>query len=459
VWKKRDFLINCSIIIIDLLIVNAVFFTIYHKMDDPLGMIASQKNREILLLLNVCYFLSSYFAPAKILRLGRMMKQTVLLVVLHLLLFVSYLLLLSFYVSDVRFIFFFYVSLFICLILWRIVIRYFLKLHNKSDRTVRRVIIVGGGKNGTELHKEMISQVYRRYKVIGIFDDNESIKQNFSEYKGSIADVEVFCKEHQVNEIYCTLPSSADEKIIRLVNFSEKNMIRLYIVPEFYRYIKRNLMLRNIDQVPIVAIRDEPLQYWHNRILKRLFDVLFSSLILLTVYPVIYVLLAVLIKVSSPGCIIFKQQRTGLYGKDFLCYKFRSMKNSKDADRKQAVKGDDRVTKVGKFIRKTNLDEFPQFFNVLKGDMSVVGPRPHMLKHTDEYSKLIDKYMLRHLVRPGITGWAQISGFRGETQDVNQMKERIKRDVWYIENWSLSLDIKIIFQTATKIFITDKNAY
>jgi putative colanic acid biosynthesis UDP-glucose lipid carrier transferase len=201
------------------------------------------------------------------------------------------------------------------------------------------------------------------------------------------------------------------------------------------------------------------LQAVYNRALKRLFDILFSLIVLVCVYPFLYIIFGFLIKKSSPGPILFKQKRTGLKGQDFECYKFRTMVVNDEADTMQASADDPRKTKIGDFLRRTNLDEFPQFINVLKGDMSVVGPRPHMLKHTEEYSAIIDKYMVRHLVKPGLTGWAQVTGYRGETRTLEQMEGRVKRDVWYIENWSFFLDLKIIVVTILNMFRGEKNAY
>jgi len=177
------------------------------------------------------------------------------------------------------------------------------------------------------------------------------------------------------------------------------------------------------------------------------------------VFPFIYIIIAICIKISSPGPIFFKQRRTGERGHEFFCYKFRTMKVNKDADAKQATKNDPRTTQFGEFLRKNSIDELPQIINVLKGEMSVVGPRPHMLKHTQQYNELIDKYMLRHLVKPGITGWAQVTGFRGETKELSQMEGRVVRDVWYLEHWSFFLDIKIIYLTIVNVFRGEKNAY
>jgi putative colanic acid biosynthesis UDP-glucose lipid carrier transferase len=219
------------------------------------------------------------------------------------------------------------------------------------------------------------------------------------------------------------------------------------------------MILEVMESVPLLTIRTEPLQSTYNRFLKRCFDLAFSIAVLLTVFPVLYIVAGIFIKISSRGPILFKQKRNGLYGKIFECYKFRTMRMNEEADRLQAVKDDPRTTKTGSFLRRTNLDEFPQFINVLLGNMSVVGPRPHMLKHTEQYSMLIDKYMIRHLVKPGITGWAQITGYRGETKTLEQMEGRVKRDVWYLENWSFFLDLKIIVVTIINMFKGESNAY
>ena len=236
-------------------------------------------------------------------------------------------------------------------------------------------------------------------------------------------------------------------------------MIRFYIVPEFYRNLKKSLVMEVLESIPLMTVRREPLQAAYNRALKRTFDILFSTVILVTIFPILYIVVGIMIKLSSPGPILFKQKRTGLYGQDFRCYKFRTMKVNAQADSLQAVKDDPRKTKVGDFLRRTNLDEFPQFINVLRGEMSVVGPRPHMLKHTEQYSALIDKYMVRHLVKPGVTGWAQVTGFRGETKELWQMEGRVQRDIWYIEHWTFILDLYIMYKTVYNVIRGDKEAY
>ena len=212
-----------------------------------------------------------------------------------------------------------------------------------------------------------------------------------------------------------------------------------------------------MDGIPVFSLHDEPLSMLTNRIAKRTFDFVCSSLFLILGFPIIYLIFGTIIKLSSPGPIIFKQKRTGLDGKEFWCYKFRSMRVNADSDKLQATKDDPRKTKVGEFMRKTNIDELPQFINVWLGQMSMVGPRPHMLQHTDEYSQIISNYMLRHMVKPGITGYAQVTGFRGETDELWKMEGRVKKDVWYIEHWSFTLDLWIICKTFLNI--GEKNAY
>jgi len=206
-------------------------------------------------------------------------------------------------------------------------------------------------------------------------------------------------------------------------------------------------------------LRSEPLDDVANRINKRICDVCISAVVVVFILSWLIPIIGLLIWLDSKGPIFFVQQRTGKDGKPFGCIKFRSMKVNKDANTVQAVRGDQRITNMGKFLRRTNLDEFPQFINVLVGDMSIVGPRPHMLKHTDDYSKLINQYMVRQFLKPGITGWAQVNGYRGETRELQQMKGRVEYDLWYMENWSIWLDIKIIFLTIYNVVRGEENAF
>lgn len=260
--------------------------------------------------------------------------------------------------------------------------------------------------------------------------------------------------------VFCS-PELLDEReSAKFIDFCENNLVHFYSVPALPNYCQRRMNVEFVYEIPIMTIRKEPLASSFNRFCKRIFDILFSLFVLIVFYWWIYILVALVTKFTMPGPVLFRQKRSGQYGQTFECLKFRSMKVNAEADTLQATKNDPRKTKWGSFLRKTNIDEMPQFINVLKGDMSVVGPRPHMLKHTEEYGKLIDKYMVRHYAKPGITGWAQVTGWRGETSELWMMEGRIKEDIWYLEHWSLLLDVVIIMKTVLNMFGREKgNAY
>jgi len=319
-------------------------------------------------------------------------------------------------------------------------------------------IILGAGQLGDKIFKEMLDNLYNGVVILGFFDDD--LNKTRKEIKGTIEDAKDFILKNGITDVFCTLPRSAEDKIVDFIKFSEKNVLNFHIVPDMgYYYSNNQTIVTPIGKVPVFLLRHVPLGYVHNALIKRGFDVLFSSIAIILLFPILFPVLAILIKLSSPGPIIFKQQRTGVRGKEFTCLKFRTMKMSNDAHTKQATRDDDRKTKIGDFMRKTSLDELPQLFNVLMGDMSLVGPRPHMTMHTNEYSPQVDKYMVRHFIKPGITGLAQIRGFRGETKDIELMEQRIKSDVEYVENWTLGMDIKIMLQTALLLMKGDEKAF
>ncbi|MDR0692131.1 MAG: undecaprenyl-phosphate glucose phosphotransferase [Prevotellaceae bacterium] len=326
-----------------------------------------------------------------------------------------------------------------------------------GNRYSEKSIILGAGLLGEKVYAELTNHSYAEAQVLGFFDDNPT--RNNGHLLGTIEDAKAYALSHGVARIYCALPLSANEKILDFLNFSEDHVIKYYIVPAVGYYTSTPLLLDAVGNMPVFIVRRSPLSYTYNAMLKRLFDLAFSFVFLVTLFPIIYLSIAIAIKLSSPGPVFFVQQRTGKRGATFKCYKFRSMQCNKEAHTKQATSNDSRTTAVGRFLRCANLDEVPQFINVFKGDMSIVGPRPHMLLHTNQYSQLVNKYMVRHFVKPGITGWAQVNGFRGETKHVEQMEGRIKRDIWYLENWSLWLDIKIMWRTLAVTIKGDKKAY
>lgn len=266
-------------------------------------------------------------------------------------------------------------------------------------------------------------------------------------------------KQYKVTEIFSTISPEQQTGIYSLINQADQACIRFRIIPDLNQFIRKPVYIDYLNDMPVLSLRKEPLDDVANRIKKRLYDLVISSLVILFILSWLTPLLALLIWLESRGPVFFIQQRSGKNGKSFKCIKFRSMKVNREAHEKQAVKNDVRITRIGKFLRKTNLDELPQFFNVWTSDMSIVGPRPHMLKHTDDYSKLIKQYMIRHFLKPGITGWAQINGCRGETRTVKDMNDRVQYDLWYLENWSLWLDTRIVFMTAFNMVRGEKNAY
>lgn len=268
-----------------------------------------------------------------------------------------------------------------------------------------------------------------------------------------------FLKEESVDEIYCSLSQLSNSQLSKVIDFADNNLKTLKFLPDNKDIYSKKLKYEYYNYTPILSFRNIPLEDSVNHFLKRIFDIVFSSAVIIFLLSWLTPIIAILILLESRGPIFFKQPRNGFNYKEFDCYKFRSMTPNKDANLHQAIRGDQRVTKIGKFIRKTSIDELPQFFNVLFGDMSVVGPRPHMVSHTDMYAKRIDKFMVRHFVKPGITGLAQVSGFRGEIETDKDIINRVKLDIFYIENWSLLLDVKIVTQTFMNVVNGEEKAY
>ncbi|WP_431133109.1 undecaprenyl-phosphate glucose phosphotransferase [Psychroserpens mesophilus] len=268
-----------------------------------------------------------------------------------------------------------------------------------------------------------------------------------------------YIQKEGIDEIYCSISELTNSQINEVADFADNNLKILKFLPDNKEIYSKKLKYEYYDYIPILTLRDIPLEEPINMVLKRTFDIIFSSLVIIFLLSWLTPLIAILIKLESKGPVFFKQSRNGFNYKEFDCYKFRSMTPNKDAHLYQATRGDNRITKIGRFIRKTSIDELPQFFNVLFGDMSVVGPRPHMVSHTNMYAKKIDKFMVRHFVKPGITGLAQISGFRGEVESDKDIIGRVKYDIFYIENWSLLLDLKIIIKTFVNAIKGEDKAY
>jgi len=325
------------------------------------------------------------------------------------------------------------------------------KYRTNLEGNIRNVIVIGRNDKARQLINTFNTRLDFGYRFKAQFSTNDedfSLEKCFNYVVGN-----------HIDEIYFSVSELSNKQIAQLIDFADNNLRVLKFIPDNKDIFSKKLKYEYYDYVPILSFREIPLQDPINKFVKRASDIVVASLVIIFVLSWLTPLLAILIKLESKGPIFFKQSRNGFNYKEFDCYKFRSMTPNKDAHLYQATRGDQRVTKVGRLLRKTSIDELPQFFNVLFGDMSVVGPRPHMVSHTHMYAKRIDKFMVRHFVKPGITGLAQISGFRGEVENDKDIIGRVKYDIFYIENWSLLLDLRIMFKTFMNAIKGEDKAY
>ncbi|RKS01098.1 undecaprenyl-phosphate glucose phosphotransferase [Flavobacterium sp. 102] len=337
--------------------------------------------------------------------------------------------------------------------------KYFLFFYLKKYRIVtgsnfRNAVIIGYTPEAIRLKEVFENRKDYGYRFYGYFSDK---KQN-PEIIGKIEDLKKYTIENKIDEIYCSLNEISNEKLKELVEFADDNKKAIKFIPDSKEIFSKNLKVDYYELFPVLSLQKTQL---HNPLIKgfkRAFDIAFSLCVIVFILSWLIPVLAILIKLESKGPVFFKQGRPGLDEEEFFCYKFRSMQVNGFTE-KEASKNDPRVTRMGKLMRKTSMDELPQFFNVLLGDMSVVGPRPHLWSQNKAYASKIKKYMVRHYVKPGITGLAQVKGFRGEIETEEDMVNRIKLDVFYIENWSIIMDLKIIFQTVINIFKGEEKAY
>lgn len=341
------------------------------------------------------------------------------------------------------------------IIVFKILTFYYLKKYRiATGSNYRNAIIVGHTNEAIRLKELFETRIDFGYRFLGFFSD----KVHNKDVKGSLETINNFLIENKVDEIYCSLGEVSNEKIKELVEFADEHNIAVKFIPDSKEIFSKNLKIDYYEFFPVLSLQKSPLDEPIVMFVKRIFDIFFSLLVIVFFLSWLTPILAILIKLESKGPVFFKQSRPGLNEQEFFCYKFRSMCVNATTE-KEASRNDPRVTRIGRFIRKTSLDEMPQFFNVLFGDMSVVGPRPHLWSQNKTYGNRIKKYMVRHHVKPGITGLAQVRGFRGEIETDEDMINRIKYDVFYIENWSLLLDFKIIVQTVINIFQGEEKAY
>lgn len=326
----------------------------------------------------------------------------------------------------------------------------------KTYRTVlggnhRNVVILGWNNQAEELKNFFLENKAYGYMVKSTFDINNP--------KVSLDSIFRYVLENNIDEVYCSVEQFSNEQLREISEFTDNNLKILKFIPDSREIFTKKLEYQYLGITPILSLRTIPIDTPLNQFIKRAFDIILSVIVLVGVLSWLTPILAILIKLDSKGTVFFKQKRNGLDYHEFYCYKFRSMRPNEKADLEQVSKNDERITRVGQFLRKTSMDELPQFINVLKGDMSVVGPRPHMVSHTHMYAERIDKFMVRHFIKPGITGLAQVSGYRGEVETDEDIVNRVKFDIFYVENWSLFLDIKIVFTTVYKAIVGDEKAY
>ncbi len=459
-WLLRPFLI-----VIDLLIINISAFYFFNLNDEVLHFFSNDylNNKYLLYIIySVIFWLTSTF----FLKFYNVYRYTSALNIVSLIFkqFLVYSILMFAFIGLFRsiniqafdtlnylFIVFFIISLV------KLLSYYLLKAFRlRLKGNIRRVVIIGGNEGAIELKNLFLDKKELGYNLVGMYSNSK-----LGEYSGSVEDSFKFLKETNVDEIYCAIDELTEKQVNEYVKYANANHCNIKFIPNTKKLFTKRLKTDFYNYQPILSIQEVALNNDFNKLTKRLFDIVFSLLVIIFILSWLSIILLILIKLESKGPLFYKHKRNGINYKEFTCYKFRSLRSNQEGKGAYVTQHDNRVTKTGKFLRKTSIDELPQFINVLKGDMSVVGPRPHMISYTEEYSKIIDKYnfIFRHNVKPGVTGLAQIKGYRGEIKNDNDIVNRIKYDIFYIENWSLILDLKIIVQTLINIIKGDANAY
>ena len=462
-------LIRIAIIIGDFLLLNLLVYLCLEQFDDKTPDYFMDHNAVVFMVANFAMLVAEYFfntiayhrrlSAVDLLRRVFMLSATQSALMFFLLRSISR------GGGFFKFMYYFAGFLFIGLLLARLIERGIILYLRSKGKNTQSILFVGNDPANLMLYHDMLENSSAGTYVKGYYADEpiENAPEQFV-HLGNLQQLNAQMEEDKdktnlgIDLLFCCLSHDESAFINRVIHFCDNHVVHFYYVPRMSGNLHLRLIPELYGDVTLFTNRREPLTFIENKFLKRTFDIVVSALTCLVLLPFLPII-ALIIKMQSPGPLFFVQNRTGLNGHTFKCYKFRSMHVNNQADTLQATKDDPRKFPFGEFMRKTNIDEFPQFFNVLKGDMSIVGPRPHMMLHTEMYGKLIDKYMVRHFCRPGITGWAQVTGFRGETKELWQMEERIRRDIWYLENWTFWLDLKIILKTALSIIRLDKQAY
>jgi len=466
---KRSVFENYGIIsfIGDVILLNGILLLAIMMRYDHISAEQEKEIKTFMVFMNMIWVSMMYFGKFYILArnvsieklLGRNVK------------YVFFLLVISFSLVEIlnfdtisRLIHFYFFSMFIVAIfMFRLLLIKSLKMKRRSGKNTRFVVVVGGDTTSQSIAAQLNSDDGSGYKIVGVFNDRQVDLQwddNVVKWSGTRNDLMAFLKKNWVDEIYFPISEITNEEFSDLIQLCERKFIRIKMLPNLNKFtLEHKIGIEFHGNIPVFTFIRSPLHSPLSRLIKKVFDIGLSIVVILTIFTWLFPIIIVLIKLSSKGPVFYKQERSGMNNKTFVIYKFRSMTVNEESDSLQATRDDPRITRIGRFMRKTNIDELPQFFNVLLGDMSVVGPRPHMLKHTNEYSRSISEYLERHYILPGITGWAQVNGFRGETPELYLMEKRVEFDVWYVQNWSFLLDIRILFLTTKNILKGEKNAF
>lgn len=464
----RPYLIYRSVrYLIDIPILFVAFWIVsYNFLDLPI--IADRVNYTFMLFSVIAWYSCAQVSHLYTDLRTNKFSQEITYIIFTILLFSILLTSLLFFVNwEFNFSNSFLASYFLCIFflvtLFKYIIRKYLHSIVYKGKLLNHILLIGSTPAAKDFYDTINYHYYYGYKCIG-FLDNENTRLNGCEYLGKVDNLSEILAEQHVDEVILALPNSQHDTIKSSIEICDYHAKRIRIIPDLYLYASSNIQINTIGLLPVINLRSLPLDKVENKVLKRIFDVLFSLIFFLTIGWLIMPLVALIIKLTSKGPVFFKQERWGLNNKMIVCYKFRTMySGSPETDMNggfiQATKNDERITPLGKFLREWNIDEFPQFWNVLRGNMSVVGPRPHVTPLNLASVESVDRYLLRHLVKPGITGWAQVNGSRGETSQPGAMQRRVNYDLYYIHKWTFWLDCQIILQTIINIIKGDDNAY
>ena len=448
--KKYSYLIRPLIILLDIVFINFIIY--YFRPKEFLGI-------QFSIYITIFWLIISYFT-----KFYNVFRYTHVLRILSLLGAQFFIFILSFFAyfsifkegevvskqSNIIFSILFVIST------SKFLSFFLLKIYRSSGKNFRTVIVIGDNKSAKDIVSIFNDKQYLGYRFRGYFSDNNKL---FKYRLGSVNDGLIFSRENNIDEIYCEANSVSSLQLKEIINFSDENKIQVRLIPENKVIYSKNFTKEYFGTIPILKPKKLPFEMFETHLIKRCFDIIFSILIFILLLSWLLPILWVVVKIDSRGPFFFKQKRDGINGEQFYCYKIRSMRVNTISDQTSTVKNDFRITKIGYFLRKTSIDELPQFFNVLRGEMSVVGPRPHINIQTKNYISNIDNYLTRNSVKPGITGLAQVSGYRGEVKKKSDIVNRVRLDIFYIENWSFLLDLKIVLLTIFNMIKGQENAY